>query len=184
MHDIAQHVAAEAQILLRDKPLKLSVVAHARVVVRTDAAKVQQIVTNLVSNAVKFTDKGQVTIEVRPTGQGGCSVTVRDTGIGIRREDQQLIFEEFRQVDGSYTRRYSGTGLGLAIARRFAHMLGGTLTVESQVGVGSVFTLTLPPEPRLRPPTPPTGVPKAGRISGTMRAVPPPPSAPPPGRIK
>jgi signal transduction histidine kinase len=183
MHDIAQHVAAEAQILLRDKPIKLNVVAHARVVVRTDAAKVQQIVTNLVSNAIKFTDKGQVTVEVRPTGQGGCSVTVRDTGIGIRREDQQLIFEEFRQVDGSYTRRYSGTGLGLAIARRFAHMLGGTLTVESQVGVGSVFTLTLPPEPRLRPPTPPTGVPKAGRISGTMRAVPPPPSAPP-GRVK
>ena len=173
MHDIAQHVAAEAQVFLRDKSLKIEVVAASRIVIKTDAAKVQQIVTNLVSNAVKFTDRGSVTIEVTPTKEGGCAIAVKDTGIGIRREDQQLIFEEFRQVDGSSTRRYSGTGLGLAIARRFAHLLGGTITVESTVGVGSTFTLTLPPEPRPRPPAPPST-----RQSGTMRAVPPPPSSP------
>ncbi|HEX6836050.1 MAG TPA: ATP-binding protein, partial [Polyangia bacterium] len=171
MHDIAQHVAAEAQVFMRDKPLEIAVVAESRIVIKTDAAKVQQIVTNLVSNAVKFTDKGTVTIEVTPTRDGGCAIAVKDTGIGIRREDQQLIFEEFRQVDGSSTRRYSGTGLGLAIARRFAHLLGGTITVESTVGVGSTFTLTLPPEPRGRPPAPPPGA----RQSGTMRAVAPPP---------
>jgi signal transduction histidine kinase len=174
MHDIAQHVAAEAQVFLRDKPIKISVVANSRIVIKTDSAKVQQIVTNLVSNAVKFTDKGSVTIEVAPTREGGCTIAVKDTGIGIRREDQQLIFEEFRQVDGSSTRRYAGTGLGLAIARRFAHLLGGTINVESTVGVGSIFTLTLPAEPRARPPAPPP----AARISGTMRAVPPPPSSP------
>jgi len=178
MHDIAQHVAAEAQVFLRDKSLKIDVVARTRIVIKTDAAKVQQIVTNLVSNAVKFTDKGSVTIDVSPTKEGGCAIAVKDTGIGIRREDLQLIFEEFRQVDGSSTRRYAGTGLGLAIARRFAHLLGGTITVESTVGVGSTFTLTLPPEPRARPPAPPPGA----RISATMRAVPPTPSTP--GAIK
>jgi signal transduction histidine kinase len=175
MHDIAQHVAAEAQVLLREKQLTISVIAPTRIVIKTDAAKVQQIVTNLVSNAVKFTDKGAITIEVTPTRDGGCTIGVRDTGIGIRREDQQLIFEEFRQVDGSSTRRYAGTGLGLAIARRFAHLLGGTLTVDSTLGVGSTFTLTLPPEPRARPPA----TPQSGRISATMRAVPP--STPPSG---
>ncbi|MCA1664621.1 MAG: hypothetical protein LC659_10190, partial [Myxococcales bacterium] len=161
---------AEAQVFLRDKPLEIEVVANTRIVVKTDAAKVQQIVTNLVSNALKFTDRGSVRIEVTPTRDGGCAIAVKDSGIGIRKEDQQLIFEEFRQVDGSSTRRYSGTGLGLAIARRFAHLLGGTLTVESTVGVGSTFTLTLPPEPRARPPAPPT----AARITGTMRAIAPP----------
>jgi signal transduction histidine kinase/HAMP domain-containing protein len=170
VHDIAQHVAAEAQVLLRDKPLKLTVVAPSRIVIKTDAAKVQQIVSNLVSNAIKFTDRGSVTIDLKPTRDGGCAIAVRDTGIGIRREDQQLIFEEFRQVDGSSTRRYAGTGLGLAIARRFAHLLGGAITVESTLGVGSTFTLTLPSEPRARPPAPPA----AGRISGTMRTVTPP----------
>jgi signal transduction histidine kinase/HAMP domain-containing protein len=173
MHDIAQQVAAEAQVLLRDKPLTLAVKAPSRIVIKTDAVKVQQIVTNLVSNAIKFTDRGSVTIEVLPARDGGCLLHVRDTGIGIRREDQQLIFEEFRQVDGSSTRRYAGTGLGLAIARRFAHLLGGTLAVESTPGVGSTFTLALPPEaPRSpsRPPAPPT----SSRISATMPAVKPP----------
>src|SRR5205085_11605280 len=141
-----------------DKPLKLHVVAPTRIVIKTDAAKVQQIVTNLVSNAIKFTDRGSVTIEIKGTRDGGCVLYVRDTGIGIRKEHQQLIFEEFRQVDGSSTRKYQGTGLGLAIARRFAILLGGSLTVDSVVGAGSTFTLTLPAEARVtpRPPAPPT----------------------------
>jgi signal transduction histidine kinase len=160
---------------LRDKPLKLEVMAPARVVIKTDAAKVQQIVTNLVSNAIKFTDRGTVTIDIKGTRDGGCLLQVRDTGIGIRKEHQQLIFEEFRQVDGSSTRKYQGTGLGLAIARRFAVLLGGSLTVESNTGVGSTFTLTLPAEARSapRPPAPPT----SSRISATMPAVPRPPAA-------
>src|SRR5262249_20858333 len=86
------------------------------VVVRTDAAKVKQIVTNLVSNAVKFTEQGSVTVSVNPATTGGAIIAVRDTGIGIRREDQQLIFEEFRQVDGSSTRKYQGPGPGAAPA--------------------------------------------------------------------
>jgi signal transduction histidine kinase len=182
MHDVAQAVAAEAQVLLRDKPLKLQVVAPARIVIKTDAAKVQQIVTNLVSNAIKFTDRGSVTIEIKAAPDGGCAVRVRDTGIGIRKEHQQLIFEEFRQVDGSSTRKYQGTGLGLAIARRFAVLLGGTLTVESVVGAGSTFTLTLPAEARVmpRPPAPPT----AARISATMPTVPMPRSPASRGPVK
>ena len=169
MHDIAQHVAAEAQVLLRDKTARDRGRRATRIVIKTDAAKVQQIVTNLVSNAVKFTDKGSVTIEVTPTEEGGCAIAVKDTGIGIRREDLQLIFEEFRQVDGTSTRRYSGTGLGLAIARRFAHLLGGTITVESTVGVGSTFTLTLPPEPRARPPAPAAAARRIGSVRQCRR---------------
>jgi signal transduction histidine kinase len=179
MHDVAQHVAAEAQVQLRDKPIKLTVVAPKLIKIKTDAARVQQIVTNLVSNAIKFTDRGTVTIQVSSTKDGGCAIAVRDTGIGIRKEHQQIIFEEFRQIDGSSTRRYAGTGLGLAIARRFAQMLSGALTVESQLGIGSTFTLNLPAEPRqpARPPAPPP----SARISATMPAVRPPPAA---GRAK
>ena len=146
MHDIAQPVVAEAQPLAK-QPATRSTRCPTRIVIKTDAAKVKQIVTNLVSNAIKFTDKGSVTsCSSRPRRRR--AIAVRDTGIGIRNEDQQLIFEEFRQADGSSTRKYQGTGLGLAIARRFAHLLGGTLTVESSRGAGSTFTLTLPPEPR------------------------------------
>jgi signal transduction histidine kinase/HAMP domain-containing protein len=146
VHDVAQAVAAEAQGLTKDRPYKVTVVCPSMITVKTDRAKVQQILTNLVSNAVKFTERGSVTIEAGPVAGGGCTITVRDTGIGIRKEDQQLIFEEFRQVDGSSTRKYQGTGLGLAIARRFAHLLGGALSIESTPGVGSTFTLSLPAE--------------------------------------
>jgi signal transduction histidine kinase/HAMP domain-containing protein len=157
VHDVVQSVVAETQALAKARPYKVQVLCPARVRVKTDAAKLKQILTNLVTNAIKFTDNGGVAVQVTTLDGGGCTIAVKDTGIGIRPEDQQLIFEEFRQVDGSSTRRYSGTGLGLAIARRFAHLLSGTLTVESQLGVGSNFTLKLPGEPRVagRPPAPP-----------------------------
>jgi signal transduction histidine kinase len=160
VHEVAQAVAAESLGLTTERPYRVQVVCPKMVIIRTDRAKMQQILTNLVSNAVKFTEEGSVTLEAHPQPGGGCTVHVRDTGIGIKREDQELIFEEFRQVDGSSTRRYQGTGLGLAIARRFAHLLQGTLTVESALGGGSTFTLTLPEEPRPRgaaagPPPPP-----------------------------
>jgi signal transduction histidine kinase len=177
IHDVIQAVVAEAQPLCKDKPFKVQARCPTRVVIKTDGAKVKQILTNLVSNAVKFTDKGGVMVELKPDSDGGCSVAVRDTGIGIRPEDQQIIFEEFRQVDGSSTRKYSGTGLGLAIARRFAILCSGGLTVESQHNVGSIFTLRLPPEPRSQstprpPPSPPAA--QQRRITAKIEAVPPP----------
>lgn len=164
VHDVVHAVVAEAQPLAKQRPYKVQASVPVGMVIKTDGAKVKQILSNLVSNAIKFTEKGSVTVEARPLTGGGVAVSVRDTGIGIRREDQQMIFEEFRQVDGSSTRKYQGTGLGLAIARRFAQLIGGQITVDSQPGAGSTFTLLLPQEAR-RPPIPPP----PPRQGGTIR---------------
>ncbi len=149
VHDIVQSVAAEAQGLAKDRPYRVQVHCPAQILIKTDRAKVQQILSNLVANAVKFTEAGEVRIDASATPDGGCKIAVRDTGIGIAKEHQAVIFEEFRQLDGAPTRKYSGTGLGLAIARRFADLLSGSLTVDSTPGAGSTFTLTLPAQPAL-----------------------------------
>jgi signal transduction histidine kinase len=109
----------------------------------TDRDKVKQILMNLLSNAVKFTHTGTITLTAR-SHKGKIIIAVADTGIGIPEEALAHIFEEFRQVDGSTTRAYGGTGLGLTISRQFARLMGGDITVQSTVRVGSTFTLTLP----------------------------------------
>ncbi|MEW5855413.1 MAG: ATP-binding protein [Myxococcota bacterium] len=112
---------------------------------RSDRQKVKQVVLNLLSNALKFTPAGSVQVQVRhDVERDTVSISVKDTGIGIPEAEQQRIFEDFRQADNSYTRQYGGTGLGLSICRRLAAMLGGHISLESQVGVGSTFTLHLP----------------------------------------
>jgi len=113
--------------------------------ITTDEAKVSQIVRNFISNALKFTEKGEVRVSARLTPDGdGVAIAVSDTGIGIARADQDTIFEEFAQLDHQTQRRVKGTGLGLPLARRLAHLLGGHITVESELGAGSTFTLMLP----------------------------------------
>ncbi len=111
---------------------------------RTDRQKVKQILVNLLSNALKFTQKGSITIKAQLVGRHTVSVAVIDTGIGIPKIDHVKIFEDFRQVDSTPRRAYGGTGLGLSICRRLTTMLRGTLKVESKLGHGSTFTLTLP----------------------------------------
>ncbi|ADO70811.1 response regulator [Stigmatella aurantiaca] len=110
----------------------------------TDPQRFGQILRNLLSNAFKFTEKGEVSLRVFPVGPGKVGFAVRDTGIGIAPHQQELIFEAFRQADGSTHRKYGGSGLGLSISRDLARLLGGEVTVQSQPGEGSTFTLTLP----------------------------------------
>jgi signal transduction histidine kinase/CheY-like chemotaxis protein len=129
----------------------------------SDESRVQQILQNLIGNAVKFTEKGGVTVSARSEG-ATFHIEIKDTGIGIPENCLSQIFEEFRQVDGTASRKYEGTGLGLAIAAKAAKMLGGDLTVESVFGKGTTFLLTLPVYPlELMPASAPLVLTKAER---------------------
>jgi signal transduction histidine kinase len=111
--------------------------------VRADERKVRQVVLNLLSNAIKFTPEGgRIEVRAKPV-DGSVEVSVTDTGVGIAPEDQEAIFEEFRQV-GTADKKVEGTGLGLALSRKFIELHGGRIWVESQVGAGSTFTFALP----------------------------------------
>ncbi|MGA9226182.1 MAG: ATP-binding protein, partial [Mesobacillus sp.] len=130
-------------------------------IIYTDEQRLQQVVKNLLSNAFKFTDKGSVSIKIEKADERetmGCPLaghsdtwvkfSVTDSGIGIPREKQQMIFEAFQQVDGAIMRKYGGTGLGLSISREFSQLLGGLCKVESQEGKGSTFTVIIPNLPQ------------------------------------
>jgi GAF domain-containing protein/DNA-binding response OmpR family regulator/HAMP domain-containing protein/anti-sigma regulatory factor (Ser/Thr protein kinase) len=137
--------------LVKDKPVELRQKTPDDLpFVWADPVRSRQVVLNLLSNAAKFTERGAISIEAVAEARF-IRVSVRDTGIGIPKEKLDTIFEAFTQADASTTRRYGGTGLGLAISRRFIEMHGGDLWVESEVGVGTTFTFTLP---RARPARP------------------------------
>ena len=110
----------------------------------TDNLRVEQVLKNLLSNAIKFTEAGGVTLSVQSRPGDRVAFAVKDSGIGIPEGQQDIIFEAFRQADGTINRRYGGTGLGLSISRELARLLGGGIEVESAAGQGSTFTLTLP----------------------------------------
>ena len=151
--DLPKVVHATATLLAvraREKHLELTVdvppdVPH---LVRGDPTRVRQVLMNLIGNAIKFTEEGEVDVSAAWVASHGERTSVRfrvrDTGIGISEQQRATIFDEFTQADASMTRRYGGTGLGLAIARRLAGLMGGELTVTSEVGRGSEFSFTLP----------------------------------------
>jgi CheY-like chemotaxis protein/signal transduction histidine kinase len=132
--------------LAADKKLAFDVVVEpgTPATLTTDRQRVEQILKNLLSNAIKFTASGKVSLTVSQQAGGAIAFAVQDSGIGIRQEQQHIIFDAFRQADGTTSRRYGGTGLGLSISRDLTSLLGGSITVKSGEGQGSTFTLLLP----------------------------------------
>jgi CheY-like chemotaxis protein/signal transduction histidine kinase/CHASE3 domain sensor protein len=147
----------------RDKGIELTATIETDVpaTMVSDSTRLQQVLKNLLSNALKFTDRGGVELRVRRVAGGRIAFDVKDTGIGIARDQHEAIFEAFRQADGTTNRKYGGTGLGLSISRDLSRLLGGELTLDSAPGRGSTFTLLLPE--RLRSPGVPSAAPAALR---------------------
>jgi CheY-like chemotaxis protein/signal transduction histidine kinase/HAMP domain-containing protein len=147
VRDLAVRTRRIFEPLARDKALGFEVIVEDDVpdTIPTDAARVEQILNNLVGNAIKFTAQGEVRLHVLRAGPR-LALEVSDTGIGIARNKQESIFAPFEQVESATDRRFGGTGLGLTIARELAGLLGGELTLASEPGKGSVFTLFLPIE--------------------------------------
>ncbi|MFY2561168.1 response regulator [Corallococcus terminator] len=141
-----ENVSRSFHVLAREKQIGFStkVDPASAESLETDPQRLGQVVRNLLANALKFTEKGEVSLHVSPGGPGLLSFSVRDTGIGIPTHLQGLIFEAFRQADGSTHRKYGGSGLGLSISRDLARLLGGDVSVVSEPGQGSTFTVTVP----------------------------------------
>ncbi|TZF85891.1 response regulator (plasmid) [Pedobacter sp. BS3] len=143
--------------IAREKNLDFKIVTSPAVptAIETDKMRLEQILKNLLSNALKFTSRGAVTLAVEPSATAGfISFSVTDTGIGIPKEKQDHIFEAFQQADGSTRRKFGGTGLGLSISRELAKLLGGSINLNSDPGVGSKFTVIVPVKPAEQTPLP------------------------------
>ena len=144
--DLSRYLLKMFKPLTKQKQIAFNVSLDAELpqAIMTDAQRLQQIVKNLLGNAIKFTEKGHVRLGFEVTAEAWLRISVEDTGIGIPEDKQQVIFEAFTQADGSTTRNYGGTGLGLTISNKLAKLLGGRLEVESEPGRGSCFSLLLP----------------------------------------
>ncbi len=128
----------------RNLALHFRVLPGAPQSIETDVQRLEQVLRNLLSNALKFTEQGEVSLEIGAVGPGRISFAVRDTGIGIEPRQQRIVFEPFCQADGTTNRKYGGTGLGLSISRELTRLLGGEIHLQSEPGRGSVFTVVLP----------------------------------------
>ena len=129
----------------KDLQFKMVIAANTPAQMLGDEQRIEQIVVNLLSNAFKFTEHGSVVLELEADlKDGNWKFRVRDTGIGIPPHALNMIFEEFRQVDGSFSRAYKGSGLGLAITRNLTRLMRGHINVDSELGRGSTFTVILP----------------------------------------
>src|SRR5438477_1722671 len=167
--DALPEVLSTIRPLAMAKNIQVERILKADRAVYADRVRFKQVLYNLLSNAVKFTPKGgRIEIDCLENGDFVC-ISVTDTGIGIRAEDQKVIFEEFRQIDGSADSRSEGTGLGLAITKRLVEQQGGKISVKSEPGKGSRFTFTLPAGSevsKIQPEHEATSVPVAAKASG------------------
>jgi signal transduction histidine kinase/CheY-like chemotaxis protein len=172
--DVASRMRSTFEPLARQKQLVLAIRLEpgAPATLQTDGQRLQQVLKNLLANAVKFTARGEVTMRVHGAPGGGARFEVRDTGPGIAADKLQIIFEAFRQADGSTSRQFGGTGLGLSISRELAQRMGGVIEVQSEPGQGSTFSVTLPAVmPEQAPPG--TATPAPGRASAVALAASP-----------
>ncbi|HEL4242848.1 response regulator [Stenotrophomonas maltophilia] len=170
---VLQRLRETFEPMARQKGLALQIEADALAPSQlvADSQRLQQILKNLLANALKFTEHGKVSLHVRAGGSGRIRFEVCDSGIGIAREQLQVIFEAFRQADGSTRRRYGGTGLGLSISRDLAERMGGSIQVDSEPGRGSCFILELPLQGA--PVSEPDEVPAAASIAPAPQPAPP-----------
>ena len=144
IHSLSEVVITLSQSLVGNKPLQLINRTEPDLpLVEADENRVQQILLNLVGNAIKFTDSGEVSVSARPEGDS-LTNTISDTRIGIPADKIECVFDSFQQADGTIARQYGGTGLGLAVSKQLIELHGGRIEVESELGVGSRFTFTLP----------------------------------------
>jgi len=143
---LLREVADTTRVLLGGKPVEVIVSTEAGAIPMTsDPVKVRQVILNLAANAAKFTDAGRIVLQ-QTSGTSTISIDVHDTGIGIRAEDVQKLFIAFSQIEDAQTKHHEGSGLGLAITRELTQMLGGRVSVESEPGRGSTFTVHFPKE--------------------------------------
>jgi two-component system, NarL family, sensor histidine kinase BarA len=143
LRTLAQEAVDTVQPLVRKNNNKLEIIVEDEGNILIDREKLLQVVLNLLSNAGKFTTNGNIVLDIHQSPKL-LTIKVSDTGIGLTSEQQSIIFEEFRQVDGSYTRKFEGTGLGLTITRRFCELMGGRIEVESEPGRGTTFIIQIP----------------------------------------
>jgi len=139
VHSVMDRMAAEKGLMLTSQ-----LDSNVPQFISGDPQRLQQVLVNLVSNAVKFTDHGEINIHVGTLGQKQWIIEVRDTGRGIARDSLPRIFDSFHQVDADATRQHHGVGLGLSIVKQIVQLMNGAITVQSELGVGSVFTVSLP----------------------------------------
>lgn len=146
LSDLLDEVSPNIRQMTSDKKIKFAIELpeNTDMLLETDRTKLDQILVNLLVNAVKFTNEGSVTLTAKMESERDLIIDVIDTGIGISEENKKIIFAEFRQADSSMSRKHGGAGLGLAIAQKYVELLGGHLTVESELGKGSKFTVVLP----------------------------------------
>ena len=145
--DISTNLHNLFHLVAKEKHIDFKIINNkAPLLIKTDQGRLEQILKNLISNALKFTNQGTVTLEIikQPHQKNRIQFIVKDTGIGIPLLKQPLIFEAFQQADGSTKRKYGGTGLGLSISRELSKLLGGEITLSSEMNSGSIFTLTIP----------------------------------------
>jgi protein-histidine pros-kinase len=145
--EVIEEVAASLRLQAEARGLEFTATVPQKLAVRTDRRALSQIVINLTNNAIKFTERGSVRLRAERREESGgrtLQISVEDTGIGIRPEDQKKLFGAFTQMDDSSSRRYEGTGLGLHLSQKLAEALGGRIELKSDHGRGSTFTLVLP----------------------------------------